>query len=737
MKDFFSHHALCALIITALFSACNGAKFVGEDEQLLTHTKVTSNDATANTSGLSSYIRQKPNTKWFSLLKVPLGIYSMAGRDTTKAINRRLMKWGEAPVIYDADQTMISCSNLTRAMQNRGYLDAKVAPMEISNGKRIQVVYNVTPNTRYTLHSLEYNIEDKQIDSLLRANNALGANLKVGMPFSVDALQEERSAITQLLNNNGYYYFNKEYVAFHVDTCESEHYADVLMHISKFRRNSSDSLCDHPRYTIRNITYGAPPGATLKLRERTLDISTAMRPGSLYSNRDVQRTYNRFARLTSVRSTNISFEEVPDSNQLDAHIRLAQRKPHSIQLQPEGTNTAGDLGAALSITYENRNLFRGSELFSIQVRGAFEAIKGLEGYQSKNYTEFGVESKLSFPEFIFPGVKRSFVRRHNATSELSVSYNMQNRPEFQRRVLSAGWGYRWSNSSRSIRYRYDFVNVNYVSMPWISDTFKKDYLDSPTNRNAILRYNYEDLLIMRTGFGITYNDDKRSLRLFLETAGNTFYTLSNIFNFDKNDNNQYKVADVAFAQYVKFDADYTYLIKLDKRNTLALHSRLGLAIPYGNSNMLPYEKRYFSGGANSVRGWSVRELGPGSYIGKDGRIDFINQTGDIRIDLNAELRTSLFWKFQGAFFVDAGNIWTIRDYKDQPGGKFSITSLYKEMAVAYGIGLRLNFDYFILRLDLGMKAVNPAYTTSDEHYPIFHMKFSRDYALHFAVGMPF
>ena len=153
--------------------------------------------------------------------------------------------------------------------------------------------------------------------------------------------------------------------------------------------------------------------------------------------------------------------------------------------------------------------------------------------------------------------------------------------------------------------------------------------------------------------------------------------------------------------------------------------------------MLPYEKRYFSGGANSVRGWSVRELGPGSYRGTDGRIDFINQTGDIRIDLNAELRSDLFWKFQGALFIDAGNIWTIRKYEDQPGGQFTIGSIYKEMAVAYGVGLRLNFDYLILRLDLGMKAINPNYINSDDHYAIVHPNFKRDYTLHFAVGLPF
>jgi outer membrane protein assembly factor BamA len=188
---------------------------------------------------------------------------------------------------------------------------------------------------------------------------------------------------------------------------------------------------------------------------------------------------------------------------------------------------------------------------------------------------------------------------------------------------------------------------------------------------------------------------------------------------------------------VKGDFDFSKSFRFSPENSLSVHFGLGIAYPYGNSSILPYEKRYFSGGANSVRGWNVRTLGPGRYIGKDGRIDFINQTGDIKIDLNAELRTNLFWKFQGALFIDAGNVWTIKPYADQPNGYFKLKSIYDEMAVSYGIGLRLNFDYFILRLDMGMKAINPAYNNSKEHFPIAHTVFSRDYALHFAVGLPF
>jgi outer membrane protein assembly factor BamA len=210
-----------------------------------------------------------------------------------------------------------------------------------------------------------------------------------------------------------------------------------------------------------------------------------------------------------------------------------------------------------------------------------------------------------------------------------------------------------------------------------------------------------------------------------------------VFDFNKNVDGQSVLFGIAYAQYVKGDVDFTRMFTFDEHNSLVLHAGLGIAYPYGNSNVLPFEKRYFSGGANSVRGWSVRGLGPGKFRGHDGAIDFINQTGDMKLDLNMEYRTKLFWKFNGAFFVDAGNIWTLREYIDQPGGKFKIDEFYKQIAVAYGFGVRLNFSYFILRFDMGMKAVNPAYETKREHYPVIHPNFDRDFSFHFAVGMPF
>lgn len=218
---------------------------------------------------------------------------------------------------------------------------------------------------------------------------------------------------------------------------------------------------------------------------------------------------------------------------LDCDIQLSSRKPNSISVQPEGTNTAGDLGAAVSLTYSNRNLFHGSETFSLQLRGAYEAITQLEGYNDKNYVEYGLESKVQFPRFIAPFISNSFKRNIQSTSELSVAYNLQNRPEFHRRVFSTSWGYKWSEPNHHTSYKLDMIDLNYVYMPWISETFKEDYLDSDDNRNAILRYNYEDLFIMKIGFGLSYNNGTNALKLNVETAGNILNGFASALNFGK------------------------------------------------------------------------------------------------------------------------------------------------------------------------------------------------------------
>lgn len=715
--------------------ACSAEKFVADDELMLKEVKVASSDANVKISELKAYIRQKPNSKWISSFKVPLGIYAMSGTDTTRWINRTLQKIGEPPVIIDSTLTMKTAADLRLAMQNKGFLDTDIAVESNVKGRKATLTYRVDPGEPYIIRGVKRNILDDNIAAILDADYK--SSIEKGHIFSVNELNDERKNITAFLQDRGYYLFNKEFIQFDVDSSYIDKCIYITMHINQFRRNNNTPLTAHPQYRIRDIYYSAPAGETLGLRQGVLKHNTFLTKGMPYRASDLLSTYNRFSRLQAIKYTSIRFDEIEDSLLLDCHIQLSRQKPRSLQFMPEGTNTAGDFGVAASLTFQNRNLFHGSEVLNITARGAYEAINGLEGYNDNNYNEYGIEAGIAFPHFVFPWLSSDFRKRTTATTELKVSYNYQNRPEFHRRLFNAAVSYHWQNPQTKSSYKVDVLDLNYISMPWISETFKHDYIDSTSNRNAILRYNYENLFIMKFGFGYTWNGRGKTLRFNAESAGNLLNALARPLRMDKNDNGEYKFFKVAFAQYVKGDVDYTHSFQLDERNALVLHGRIGVAYPYGNSTILPFEKRYFSGGANSLRGWSVRSLGPGAYRGKDGRIDFINQTGDIRLDLNAELRTQLFWKFQGAIFVDAGNIWTIRNYDDQPGGQFLFHEFYKQLAANYGVGLRLNFDYFVLRFDMGVKAVNPAYTTDREHFPLLHPNFSRDVTLNFAVGMPF
>jgi len=722
-----------------LLAGCSASRLVPDGQFLLDKVRIESDTKDISTEKLNPYIRQKGNSKWFSLFKIPLGTYALSGRDTTKWINKRLRSIGENPVLFDSIQAARTCNDLEAALHNMGYIRAKVNfKLQHGRKKKVNVTYKLTTGTRYTLSSVNYDIQDENIRAFLNSRKRAWQTLHEGMTFNTNDLDSERKRITNLLNDNGYFRFHKDFINYSADTISGSSNIMLTLHLYKYKATDNAEPTDHTQYTIGKVSFSPGGGyKTLPLRQSVLDETTPIETGKLFNASALQRTYNNFGRMPIIRYTSVKFAERPGLDTLDCNISISSNKTNSISFQPEGTNTAGDLGAAASLTYENKNIFRGAETFSVKLRGAFEAITGLEGYQNQDYEEYSVETRLSFPRFLAPFVPKSYRRRSTATSELSLSYNMQNRPEFHRRVFSASWRYHWNNGRKNRQFKVDLLDLNYIYMPWISTTFKQEYLDDVSNRNSILRYNYEDLFIMKLGFSMSFTRKKEAFMVNVETAGNLLNAISNATGTKRNSDGQHTLFNIAFAQYVKGDFDYTRLLQIDNNNHVALHFGLGIAYPYGNSDVLPFEKRYFSGGANSVRGWSVRGLGPGQFKGTDGRIDFINQTGDLKLDLNAELRSFLFWKFYGAVFVDAGNIWTLREYKDQPGGQFKFNEFYKQIAVAYGLGLRLNFDYFILRFDMGMKAVNPAYSSKEEHYAILFPNFSRDFTFHFAVGLPF
>lgn len=760
------------LYLALSLASCSATKFVPDGSYLLDEVKIHTDNKEIKPSDMRLYVRQNPNSKWFSTIKTQLYVYNWSGRDSTKWFNRFLRKIGDAPVIYNESDAIRSQEEIAKAVQNLGYMGASVKRITKTKKKKLKLFYEITSGKPYIVRTLKYDISDKKIAEYLR-NDSTQSMLREGMLFDVNVLDAERQRITDYLLCNGYYKFNKDYITYTADTARNTHQVDLTLHLLPYKTYVGDTPKEHFQYKINKINFitdydvlqssalssieindslhynGFPIyyKDKLYLRPKVLVDNLRFASGDLYDERNVQKTYTYFGRLSALKYTNIRFFETQngDSTQLNCYVMLTKSKHKSISFELEGTNSAGDLGAAASVSFQHRNLFRGSETFMVKFRGAYEAISGLQpGYKNHNYTEYGVETSINFPNFLFPFLTSDFKRRIKATTEFGLQYNYQLRPEFSRTIASASWSYKWMQKQK-IQHRIDLLDISYLYLPWISSQFQEDYINKDKD-NYILKYNYENRLIVRMGYNYSYNSaggalvnntittNSYSIRAGFESAGNILYGISKMINMRKNKDGEYAILGIPYAQYLKGDFDFAKNIIIDHRNSLAFHAGIGIAVPYGNAKVVPFEKRYFSGGANSVRGWSVRNLGPGSFAG-DG--NFMNQSGDIKLDASIEYRTRLFWKFRGAAFIDAGNIWTIREYENQPGGVFEFDKFYKQIAVAYGLGLRLDLDFFVLRFDGGMKAINPKYKKAKERYPIIHPRFSRDFAFHFAVGYPF
>lgn len=760
--------------------ACSSVKHVPDGKYLLDKVDITvdSPDEIA-TEDLQYFLRQTPNHKVLGFARLQLATYSLSGADSARWYNRWLRRIGQAPVIYDSALTVASARQLRTAMINRGYMDATVEIDTVANGdKRMEVEYKIHTGEPHYIASVAYDIPDTAIRRLVMADSAALLKLSSGSIFDRNRLDEMRAGITSELRNHGYYDFNKDNITFIADTTAGSKAIDLtLMLRSPKAGASADSTDNYRRYDIRKVVFvtNYDPklggeyarnnavdtveykditvlyGKDRYLKPQTLEEKCYIRPGFPYDAEDVDRTYAALSQLGIAKFINI--EMVPAGTVdgvtwMDAYVLMSRNRKQAISVEVDGTNSEGDFGFGVGVTYQHRDLARGSELLTAKVRTSYEALSGnFDGLVNNRYTEYAGEVGISFPKFMAPLLHRSFTRHIRANTEFAVSFNYQERPEYTRIIAGAAWKYNWTrkNYNFNSRQNFDFIDINYVKLPRSTINF----LDSVAPTNPLLRYSYEDHFIMRMGYTY-YRTNRRTptatlnafaiqpsvttLRASVEIAGNVLYAISNIIG-QKRQDGAYKIFGIQYAQYVKGEADYTYTRNFNSRNALAFHVGAGIAYPYGNSSMVPFEKRFYAGGANGVRGWGVRTLGPGAYDSKNSVTDFINQCGDIRLDLSLEYRAKLFWVFEGALFIDAGNIWTIKNYVNQPGGEFRFDRFYRQIAAAYGLGIRMDFTYFLLRFDLGLKAHNPA--MNQEPWPILHPKWSRDANFHFSVGYPF
>lgn len=764
------------LSLMAALVSCSSTKHVPEGQLLLDKVNININDpqSSVEASQLYNYLRQNANHRVLGGLKLQLAFYNLSGKDPNNWFNKWIQRVGTPPVLYDSTLTLASADQLSAALRNRGFMKNSVTyRVNADSAKRkAKVEYDITLGEPYRIRSIDYDIPDESLRDVILADSA-SFSVHPGDLLDYNKLEEWRQSITEALRNKGYYAFNKEYITFMADTAANSYDVDLTLNgRDPYRNDRMPYYTQHAPFYVRNVTYvmSYDPVAmqngywgmdtvTMRsgvkvfvgeddyLRTEVLDECNFIEPGSLYSVEAINRTYRALGRLNALKSISIDVRPVGNVDgelMVDAFVLLQPDKSQTISASLEGTNSEGDLGFGIGLDYEHRNIFKGAEVLGAKFKVAYESISGnLGGLINDNYSEYSTELGLTFPKFMFPFLRRSFKRKIQASTAFTVNFDFQARPEYTRVIAGGAWRYQWTERHRRLSHTITLFDLSFISVPKFNDEF----FDRITN--PLLLYSYQDHLIMRMGYNF-YRTNKAELsvlqmgnfqrnvftiRANAETAGNLLYAMSKISKQQPGEDGSYKSLGIRYSQYIKADADYAFTHNIDRRQSVAFHVGAGIAIPYGNSDVLPFEKRFYSGGANSVRGWGVRTLGPGSYNSNNSLSNFIYQCGDIRFDVNLEYRAKLFWVVELGLFLDAGNIWTIKDYEDQPGGVFKFNKFYEQIAASYGAGIRLDFKYFLVRVDMGMKAHNPA--SGQDHWPLLSPKFKRDSEFHFSVGYPF
>ncbi len=714
---------LSIFIFQFSFYSCNTTKFVPQDKCLLNKARVdVVDDKSVSESNLRGYLRQRQNTEILGFWKLQLHIYNTAPKDTTTKSNKRLArnahKMGEAPVIYDEELTSISMQQLRQQMNNMGYFQAEVDTVKTVKDRKVNLKYVVTAHQPYTLRHYSVNLPFPEVQEIAEDSRC---KVVEGERFSTATLDEERDRITTVMRNRGYFYFEKSMLEFTADSSLNSHEVDVTMHIAPYveHLDSASIASLRTRYTIRNVEYKLDKPF---LRQNALRRACRIRAGEKYAEWRVERTYARMNALAPVKYVDIAFTPVGDSL-LDCAVTVARGRMNTIAAEVEGTYSAGDWGVAAGLNYTNKNLFKGAEVLNIGARASYEwRANGGRAIEAK------AEAGLTFPSNV----------------KVNVAYNYQQRPdEYTRTIANAGLSYFVHKPGTRWTHQFGLVDISYIYVPWMSDAFKRTFLD----RSKVLLASYEDHFILDWSYTATYTSfnprfPNRSYVQFAfraETAGNALYGVSKLAKLSKNDAGQYALWRIPFAQYAKGDINFTVHGILLPKHHLVGHLGVGVAVPYLNASVLPFEKRYFGGGANSIRGWQARTLGPGAFKGGGNAMVYDLQVGDIKLDMNLEYRYKVLSFLELAAFLDAGNIWTIREYESQPDGVFKWDSFYKQIAWSYGVGIRFDLSVFIFRVDFGVKLHDPSRIWEGKQWRTAAngLGWKNDMTFHFAIGYPF
>ncbi len=764
------------ILFYLIITSCNPTKYVPEGESLLNENHINVNKEGIRKSDLVPYIKQTPNKRIFGT-RFYLGLYNLSNINKEKWPHNWLRNIGEEPVIYDSYAKTKTKEQIKSYVTSKGYFDGKVTDTVITANRKSDVFYNIELLRPYTIRNLTYEIADSNIRKLCFFDS-VNCIIKRGKPYDVDVLLAERTRFERYIRDHGFYGFSNDYIWFKVDSTVGNRQVNIKYNIRNFTKlDSYNRISSGPFavYTIKNI-YIYPdfiPKEALERGEaylKSLDTtfyrgyyfitsmkkpevkydliirSLFLKPGSVYNVTSTEQTQTHLLSLKIYRLVNINYNDSKENEslqgmelKLDCNIQLTLLSQQSYKIELEGTNSAGNLGGALNLIYQHKNLFHGAELFSTKLKGAYAAYSQPNTRLSSTQ-EYGLETSLRLPEFLVPFIKtENFIKKYNPSTTLLASYDYQSMPFYTRTVANASFGYSW----KAGYYQQHIVNpiqLSLVNVPYINSGYKA-WIDS----SSYQANSYKDVLILGGSYSFIFNNqiiknsrDYWFLRINAETAGNFLSGVYKMFGVHKSDSGYYLFRQ-PFAQYVKADIDIRYNYKFNDVSSIVYRAFFGIGIPYGNSTSVPFEKQYFGGGANDIRAWQIRSLGPGSFADTSR---FLNETADIKLEANAEYRFKLFWILESAIFLDAGNIWSYNYDNARPGSQFTFKSFYKDIAIGTGTGFRFDLKFVIARVDIGMKLRDPLLHdplfTERSHWIFMNGPYRRkDFTIVLGIGYPF
>ena len=759
---------LLVVSFVALITSCSPVKHLPEGSYLL-NKNIIRNDQPQLNEPIGTILKQKPNRRILGLFRFHLGAYTIANTGRTTGFKNWIKRAiGEAPVILDSAQTSRSSMQITQFMQNEGYFNATVTDSTVYKKKRkANVIYTIRSGTPYTIGKINYVISDPVVKQIVLVDSS-ESKLKKGNIFKTGDFSSERERITLQLKNIGFYEFGPSYISFDIDSSLGNHKADVVMNIAGTDESitAGDTCCPGPHklFRIKDVyiqtDYDPITKRSLRLHDtipyKNYKFLTApgkqnfkydaliprifIEKGSLFKINNSDYTYRSLTTLSTFRFVNIRYEITRDDsmsgNWLNSYIELSPAPRQDYKFEVNGTHNGGNLGIGGSLIYRNKNTFRGAESMEIGLRARAERIPEFVEEDRKspfNSIEFGPDLSIRIPRMLWPLKNLNKSRTANPVTVFRTQYNYQQRPEYVRHLLvfSTGLEFRETKFKRHFIYP---AEINYSNFD-LTNAFRDKLKERDDPR--LVQY-YQNILITNGRYAFVYNtqeqgslNDFKFFRFTMEVAGNSMRVYDKITKSNYSDSASYDLLGISYSQYVLPEIDLRYYQVLDEHNMLVYRFNTGIGISYLNSEVMPYEKRFFAGGSNDLRAFRVRTIGPGSFNSQE----FIESVGDIKINFNVEVRSDIFKFLEGAAFIDAGNVWLRKTDPTQPGGRFRWENVVNELALGTGLGIRLDLTFFVIRLDAGVPLRNPAMPLR-KRWVISNYKI-KDTVLNLGIGYPF